>query len=331
MQRSGSVERALSILLAPIALTLMLAGFSWAQATAVRRIGVLTAGRGLAPVLEGLRHGLTQLGYVEGKQINLIVEDTEMATLDPVKAAMRLLEAKPFLIVTVTTSHASAAKQVAGDIPIVFVVVADPVRLGLVASYASSKNNLAGVATNTVGLSGKRLELLKELLPGMRRALVIVTTKEDAAQISFKFLQETAKKLDVHLIRRDVATKEDIEKALLDTAKGSVDAIILVPSNLLRNHIGLFIDKANKDKLPLSVYEESMVQQGALVSYGDDFALIGVQTARIVAKVLNGTKPSEIPIETPERQILAVNRTTAKIIGIKMPRKFLERVQHIVD
>jgi putative ABC transport system substrate-binding protein len=128
-----------------------------------------------------------------------------------------------------------------------------------------------------------------------------------------------------------VGTKEDIEKFLLNTRQGSVDAIILVPSNLLRNHIGVFVDKAKIDKLPLSVYEESLVQQGALVSYGDDFPLIGVQTARIVAKVLNGSKPSEIPIETPEHQILAVNRTTAKIIGLKIPREFLERVDHILD
>jgi len=282
-------------------------------------------------VLVGLRQGLAQLGFVEGKQITINVEDTKSDTLDPVKATLRLLETKPALIVTVTTSHAAAAKQVAGNLPIVFTVVADPARIGLVASYASSKNNLTGVATNTVGLSGKRLELLKEMIPSMKRALVVVTINENSAQLSFKFLEETAKKLDIQLIRRDVATKEDIEKALLETSRGSVDAIILVPSNLLRNYMGLFIDKAKKDKLPLSVHEQSLVQQGALVSYGDDFTLIGVQTARIVVKVLNGSKPSEIPIETPEHQILAVNRTTARIIGLKIPRKFLERVDHIVD
>ncbi len=100
-------------LLLSIALTLMLVCSSWAQSTAVRRIGVLTPGGDFGPVLEGLREGLAQLGYVEGKQVSFIVEDTKMEALDPVKAAMRLIAAKPDLLVTVATSHAAAAKQVA--------------------------------------------------------------------------------------------------------------------------------------------------------------------------------------------------------------------------
>ena len=125
--------------------------------------------------------------------------------------------------------------------------------------------------------------------------------------------------------------KAEFEKALLGIPKGSVDAIIHVPSNLVRNYISVLIDKAKKDKLPLSVHEESMVQKGALVSYGNDFRRIGVQAAKIVIKVLKGVQPSEIPIEIPERPLLVVNRTTAKIIGLKIPREFLERVDHIVE
>jgi putative ABC transport system substrate-binding protein len=104
-----------------------------------------------------------------------------------------------------------------------------------------------------------------------------------------------------------------------------------VPSNLVRNYISGLIDKAKKDKLSLSVHEESMVQKGALVSYGNDFRLIGVQAAKIVIKVLKGVQPSEIPVEIPERPLLVVNRTTAKIIGLKIPREFLERVDRIVE
>ena len=332
MNQSKSFEPALISVFLSIALTLMLVCSSWAQSPAMRRVGVLTSGgRSLTPVLEGLRQGLAQLGYVEGKQITFIIEDTKMEALDPVKAVMRLLETKPDLIVTVSTSQTVAAKQVAGNLPIVFTVVADPVRLSLVASYASSKNNLTGVATDTASLSGKRLELLKEMFPSVRRALVVVSTKESAAQISFRFLEETAKKLDIQLIRRDVATKAELEKALLDSPKGSVDAIIHVPSNLLRNYINLLIDKATKDKLPLSVHEESMVREGALVSYGNDFRLIGVQAAKIVVKILKGVQPSEIPIETPEHPVLVVNRTTAKTIGFKIPSAFLEQVDRIVE
>src|SRR6266550_8393807 len=139
MKRIESIKRALSILLLALTYTFMLACFSWAQSTTVGRIGVLTPGGDFAPVLEGMRQGLAQLGYVEGKQITLIVEDTKMETLDPVKAAMRLVAAKPDLLVTVATSHTAAAKQATASLPIVFTVLADPVKAGFVASFASSK------------------------------------------------------------------------------------------------------------------------------------------------------------------------------------------------
>jgi putative ABC transport system substrate-binding protein len=323
--------RALSTSLLPIALTLMLAGFSWAQSMAVRRIAVLTPGGDFAPVLEGLRQGLAQLGYVEGKQITFIVEDTQMDTLDPVKAAMRLVESKPNLIFTVALSHAAAAKQATANIPIVFTVLSDPLQNGLITGYSSSKNNLTGVANSVVVLTGKRLDLLKDVAPRMRRALAIVAVKENIALMSFQFLQETAKKLGVQLVRRDVTTKEDIEQVLLDTPRGSVDAIVQIPAILLIKNIAPIIDKAKKDKLPFIVHTEELVKKGALVSYGEDYKLLGIQAARLVVKVLHGTKPSEIPIETPEQPVLVVNRTTAKIIGLKITREFLERVDRFVD
>ena len=314
-----------------IALTLMLAGSSWAQSMDVRRIGLLTPGGDFAPVLEGLRQGLAQLGYVEGKQISFIVEDTKMETLDPVQAAMRLIAAKPDLLITVATSHTAAAKQVAGNLPIVFTMLSDPVQGGFAASYASSKNNLTGVSNNVAPLSGKRLEVLKRMVPGIKRGLAVVAVKEIVAQKSFQFLAESAKRFDVQLVRRDVTTKDELEKVLLDAPKGSVDAIILVPAILMRNQITLLVEKALKDRMPLGVHTEELVRKGALISYGEDSQLIGAQTARLVVKVLKGIQPSEIPIETPKHPILVVNRTTAKTIGLKIPREFLEQVDRVVE
>jgi putative ABC transport system substrate-binding protein len=317
--------------LVSITLTLILVCSSWAQSKAVRRIGVLTPGGDFGAVLEGLRHGLAQLGYVEGKQVTFIIEDTKMETLDPVTAVMRLIAAKPDLLVTVAISHAAAAKQVAGSVPVIFTLVSDPVQLGFVASYASSKNNFTGVSNTVAPLSGKRLELLKQLVPGIKRALTMVTVKETIAQKSFQFLDESAKKFGIQLIRRDVTTKEDIEKVLVETPKGSVDAIIHSPAILLRNHISLIVEKANKDRLPFGVHTEELVKKGALVSYGEDNRLIGIQAARLVVKVLKGVSPSDIPIETPDRPLLVVNRTTAKTIGLRIPREFLERVDRFVE
>jgi len=309
----------------------MLGCSAWAQSTDVHRIGVLTPGGDFGAVLDGLRHGLAQLGYVEGKQVAFIIEDTKMETIDPVKAAMRLIAAKPDLLVTVATSHAAAAKQVAGNVPIVFTVLTDPVQSGYVASYASSKNNFTGVSNSVAMLSGKRLEVMKQIVPGIKRGLAVVAIKESIAQKSFQFLAESANKFGVQLIRRDVTTKEELEKVILDTPKGSVDAIIHVPAILLRNHIALLVEKANKDKVPFGVHTEELVKKGALVSYGEDNRLIGIQAARLVVKVLKGVSPSEIPIETPERPILVVNRATAKTIGLKIPREILEHADRIVE
>jgi len=295
------------------------------------RIGVLTPGGDFAPVLDGLRQGLAKLGYVEGRQVSFIVEDTKMEALEPVKAAMRLIATKPDLLVTVATSHTAAAKQVTENVPIVFAVLTDPVQSGFVASYASSKNNLTGVSNAAAPLSGKRLEILKEIVPGIKRGLAIVAVKETIAQKSFQFLAESASKFGVQLIRRDVTTKEELETILLDTPKGSVDAIIHVPAILLRNHISLLVEKAKKDKLPFGVHSEELVKKGALVSYGEDNRLIGIQAARLVVKVLKGVPPADIPIEIPERPLLVINSTTAKIIGLKIPRQVLDRVDRIVE
>ncbi len=324
-------DRVLSTVLLSILFTVMFACSIQAQPTAIRRIGVLTPGGDFGSVVEGLRQGLAEAGYEEGKQITLIVEDTKMETLDPVKAALRLVAANPDLIVTVATSHAAAAKRVAGNIPVVFTVLTDPVQSGYVASYASSKNNFTGVANSVAQLSGKRLEMLKEMVPTIKRGLAVVAIKESIAQKSFQFLAESASKFGIQLVRRDVTTKEEIEKSLLDTPKGSVDAIIHVPAILLRNHIALLVEKAKRDRLPFGVHTEELVKKGALVSYGEDNRLIGIQAARIVIKVLKGTMPSDIPIETPERPVLVVNRTTAKTIGLTIPNKFLQQVDRIVD
>jgi putative ABC transport system substrate-binding protein len=330
MKRTRSIERALTTLLCSIALTLMLAASSWAESSDLHRIGVLTPGGDFGAVLEGLRHGLAQLGYLEGKQLTFILEDTKMETLDPVKAAMRLIAAKPDLLVSVGTSHTAAAKEVAGRLPIVF-SVPDPVQAGFVASFASSKNNLTGISNSVSSLAGKRIEILKQMVPGVKRALAIVTVSEIVAQQSFLSLAEAAQKFAIQLTRRDVMNKEELEKVLLDTPKGSVDAIIHVPAMLLRSNIAPIVDKAKKDRLAFGVHNEDLVKQGALVSYGEDNRLIGSQAARLVVKVLQGNQPADIPIETPERPVLVVNRTTAKTIGLRIPREFLERVDRFVE
>jgi putative ABC transport system substrate-binding protein len=295
------------------------------------QVAVLTPGLAYLPVLEGFQEGLKRLGYVPGENLTVVVEDTHGAVPDLAQRAARLVAAKPDVLVTVTTPHTKAVREMTTNVPIVFAWVGDPLRAGLIDSYASSKNNLTGISVYSGPLSGKRLEILQEIAPGIKRILALVATKDSIAESAFQVLIETAKKLEIQVLRRDVTTREEIEQVLRETPQGSADAIYHVPSSLVGAHIEFLIQKANQEQLPLMVHEDSMVNNGALASYGADFHLVGVQAARLVAKLLNGVHPAEIPIQTPDKLILAVNLTTAKAIGLGIPLSVLERADRLVE
>jgi putative ABC transport system substrate-binding protein len=301
-----------------------------AQASSFK-IGVLTPGLTFDPVFLGLKEGLGRLDYRQEKNLAFIIEDTQGAASGLVERARKVLEAKPDVLFAVTTPHAIAARQATTTVPVVFAWVGDPVRAGLVASYSSSKNNLTGVASYSAPLSGKRLEILKEIAPGTKRVLALVAAKDVNAQLSFEFLEETARRLRVQVVRQEATNKEDIQKSLAETPKGAVDAIYYVPSTLVGSHIELLIRKSKEDKIPLMVNEGAMVEKGALCAYGADFRLNGAQAARLVAKILKGEKPSEIPTETPGKLLFVLNTTTAKSIGLKIPRMVLDRIDRIVE
>ena len=302
-----------------------------AAQTSPVRIGVLTPGLTFGPVLEGLREGLEKLGFKEEQNIRFMIEDSQGDLSGLASRAAKLLNAKPGVLFTVVTPPTLAAKQATHTIPIVFAGVVDPIQSGLVSSFGSSGNNLTGVTAYTAYLSGKRLEVLKGIVPQARKVLAVVSTKEIVAQISVKQLEQAALKTGVTVVRRDVANVEDIDKLFLRPWTGEVDAIFHLPSIFVEKYMERLIAKSNKEKLPLIVHEESLLRMGALASYGGDFRLYGMQAAKLVARVLKGTKPSDIPIEVPDRFILAVNLTTAKAIGIKIPRSVLERADRLVE
>src|SRR5205807_513985 len=171
--------------------------------------------------------------------------------------AAKIVEAKPDIIFTVSTAPTAAAKQTTTTVPIVFAFVADPLRSGFVASYASSQNNLTGITSYAGPLTGKRLEILQEVAPGIKRVLVLVAPQEKVAEMSFQSLTEVAPKLGIELLRQDVTSKEEIEQRLKVMPKGAVDAIYYNPSNLVAAHLGLLIHKAQEDRIPLSVTDIS--------------------------------------------------------------------------
>src|SRR6266568_4068630 len=295
------------------------------------RVAVLTPGLSFLPVLEGLKEGLEHLGYVPGKNVTLVVEDTHGAVPDLVQRAAQLAEAKPDVLVTVGTPHTRAASQATTSVPIVFTRVGDPLQYGMIASYASSQNNLTGISTYSGPLTGKRLELLREIAPEIKRILAVVAMNEANAQAAFERLAVVAQKLEIQVLRRDVTTREEIEQILSAMSPGSVEAIFHVPSFLVSAHIDLLIQKATQEKLPLIVHEDSMVDKGALVSYGGHSHPMGIQAAKLVAKLLEGAQPAQLPIQTPDKFIMTLNLATAKAIGLALPRPILERADRLVE
>jgi putative ABC transport system substrate-binding protein len=295
------------------------------------RIGVLTPGRTFNPVLAGLKEGLDRFGYLEEKNLKFIVEDSNGGISDLDERARRLNESRPDVIFTVTTPHSLAAKKATATAPVVFAWVGDPIRSGLIVNYASSRSNLTGITSYAGPLSGKRLEILKEIAPATKRVLAIVSANEIVARESFQMMESTAKKLGIQAVRRDVTNKEQIEKVLEGSFKRTVDAIYHVPSTLVGVYIDLLLKKAREDKIPLVTHETLMVEQGALCAFGADFRLIGRQAARLVVKMLGGEKPWEVPTEIPEELLLSLNTTTAKVIGLKIPRSVLSKVDRVVE
>ena len=303
----------------------------WGHHGGVYHVAVLTPGLVYEAVFRGLEEELGRVGYRAGKNITYMIEDTQGNLSDLGGPAKKLVDAKPHALFTVGTAYSLAAMQATTTLPIVFANIADPVRAGLIAGYQSSKNNLTGVATYAGPLSAKRLEMLKEIAPATKRVLMIVSSVEAPRLESVQPVEEAAKKLRIQMVRREAASKTDIEKILADTPRGSIDAIFHFPSTLVGANIGALIRKAKEDKIPLSTGNDDMVAQGALFSYGNNFRLVGIQAARLMAKVLNGEKPSDLPVEVPDKFFLTLNTTTAKTIGLKIPLNVLERVDRVVE
>jgi putative ABC transport system substrate-binding protein len=330
MRTPSSCARFLLTALISFALTYGIGAVADADSRAIR-IGVLTPGRTFNPVFAGLKVGLDRFGYRDGENLTFIVEDSNGGLADLDQRADTILRAKPDVIFTVTTPHALAAKKATQTVPVVFAWVGDPVRAGLIANYSSSRSNLTGVTSYSGPLSGKRLEILQEIAPGTKRVLALVSSTEIVARQSFQIVDATAKKLGIQIVRRDVSNRQEIEKALDGAPRGSIDAIYHVPSTLVGVDIDRLLKKSREDKVPLVTHETLMVEQGALCAYGADFHRVGIQAARLLIKTVTGEKPSDVPTEIPERLLLVLNATTARVIGLRIPRTVLNKVDRVVE
>ena len=306
------------------------AGTAAAQPSKPPRIGVLLQGGAWYDAIDGLRQGLKELGYEEGKQFALDIRDTKGDIKAVEKEAAALENEKVKLIYAVASSVVTAARDATKEVPIVFNVGSDPVAGKIVESFVKPGGRLTGVHFLIKDLTAKRLEILKELLPKLRTVLVIYNPANPVAKESAQLAQAEAKRLGLTIIERHVASVEEIRAALGQFKTGVADAFFYLPDSMVGSQSQAIIDIAKAKKLATMFQERGLVTKGGFASYGQNYYGLGRLSAKYVQKILNGASPKELRIETADDVELAVNLKTAKEIGLTIPPNVLARADRVI-
>ena len=327
----GTTMRTRSILVGIAAAILFSVHVAGAQDTKVPRVGVILQGGPWYAIVEGLRDGLRELGLAEGKQFVLDIRDTRGDLKAVEDAAKSLEQQKVNLIYTAATSVSLVAKRVTKNIPIIFVAGTNPVTVKLVESIPAPGGRLTGVYFRSTDLMGKRLELLREIIPNLHRVVTFYNPSNRSAVEAAKEAREAANNLGLDLIERQVASIEDLKKALQAYTAGEADAFISVSDAMVDSQIQLVIDTGKTKNLPTMLYEPSSVLQGGLATYSADFNEIGRLSAKYVQRVLAGANPALMPVESIDRLMFVINLKTAKQIGLKIPGSILLRADRVIE
>jgi putative ABC transport system substrate-binding protein len=295
----------------------------------VYRLGLFHVGLDhVPPSLDTLRESLRSLGYEEGRNLhldwrNLPDEQAAHAT------AVDFVRARVDLIVAFENQTARAAKLATAEIPVVFLHVTDPVAEGLVATLARPGANLTGFVYHAVS-PAKRLELLKEVVPRLRRALILVDPHDPVVPRQLGEIQKAARILKIGLVPREATDGADLERVFQSLRPGEVDGVLSASIDLEVKFTSLLIDLASARRLPLAGYRKERVHEGALFSYAPDIASVGPLAAAYVHKILTGTRPADLPVEQPTTFELAINLKAARALGLTIPRSVLLRADDII-
>jgi putative tryptophan/tyrosine transport system substrate-binding protein len=279
---------------------------------------------------EAFRQGLRELGYVEGKNIVIESRYTE-GKLDSLPAlAAELVRLKVDVIVTEGTTATRFAKEATSSIPIVMAQDPDPVGTGFVASLAQPGGNITGLSNLRPELSGKRLELMKEIVPRLARLSVLGTSTVPGNAQSLKEMELGASAFGVQLQYLDVLGPKEIETVFRAASKGRADAVLVLGSPFLLSHRTQVVDLALKSRLPAIYYSTEFVEDGGLMSYGVNINDLFRRAATYVDKILKGRKPADLPVEQPTKFDLVINLKTAKQIGLTIPPNVLARADKVI-
>jgi putative ABC transport system substrate-binding protein len=305
------------------------------QSDGVRRIGVLmnraaddTEGQAR---LAAFQQGLQQFGWIDGRNVRIDARwgagDTERFR----RYAAELVATTPDVVLGAGSPVVAALRQATRSVPIVFALVADPVGSGYVASLARPGGNATGFASTEFGISGKWLELLKEIAPGMTRVAVLRDPTNALGIGQFAAIQSVAPSFGVELTPIDVHDASEIERDIVAFARSSNDGLIVAASPLAALHRVLINALAVRHKL-LAVYADSFfVTSGGLISYGPNTLDPFRQAAGYVDRILKGEKPADLPVQAPTKYELVINLKTAKTLGVTVPDTLLARADEVIE
>jgi putative ABC transport system substrate-binding protein len=279
---------------------------------------------------EAFQQGLRELGYVEGKNIDTEWRYAE-GKLDRIAAlAAELVRLKVDIIVTSGPSVTCAAKEATVTIPIVMTFDSDPVGDGFVASLARPGGNITGLSTLAPELSGKRLELLKEIVPKLSRVAVFGTSTAPGQAQMLREVELAAKALKLQVQNLDVLDSKDIETGFRAASKGRAGALLTLAGGILSSQRAQIAELAVKNRLPAIYHQSLFVEAGGLMTYGVNFNDLDRRAATYVDKILKGRTPADLPVEQPIKFEFVVNLKAAKQIGLTVPPNVLVRADKVI-
>jgi putative ABC transport system substrate-binding protein len=301
------------------------------QQARVYRVGVIVQGGPYLGAVDGLRKGLAELGLEEGKQLILHVRDGK-GDLKAVEQAARDLEReKVDLIYAVTTSAALAVKRVTKTVPIVFYAGTDPVVSSLVKSFPKPGGRLTGIYGRIADLTAKRLELLKDMVPRLRRVVIFYDPDRAGAARRMEAARDAARQLKVELLERRVTSAEALRAGLGALRVGEADALLSAGDSMVISQTALVIDIARVKKLPTMFTELDSVVNGGLASYGVSYDAMGRLSAKYVQRILLGASPGDLPVEQVDRLHFVINLKIAKALGLTIPQSVLLRADEVIQ
>ena len=302
------------------------------QPTKVARIGFLNAPpiASIPARIDAFRQGLRELGYVEGKNIVIEYRSAEGKAERVPDLAAELVRLKVDVIVSSGPTSTHQAKKATSTIPIVMAFDDDPVGSGLVASLARPGGNITGLSTLSPELSGKQLELLKEIIPTLSRVAVLGTSNRPGTAQGLRETKLAAGALGVQLQYLDVPSPKDIEVAFREARNARAEAVLVLGSPVLNSQRKQILDLAAKSRLPATYSRPEYVEEGGLMTYGVSISDLFRRSATYVDKILKGRTPADLPVEQPIKFEFIINLKAAKDIGLTIPPNVLARADKVI-